>query len=449
VADNLLSPPHAIVGGGLAGLSAAIALVDRGQPVHLYERRGFLGGKAYSFHDAKLDGEIDNGQHVFLRCCTAYLGLLDKLGVRDRVFLQPRLRLPLVDWNGRTAWLARRDLPAPYHLLPAFLRYAHLGAREKWAALRALVALRDTDRRRRPDLDEQTFYAWLRAHGQSERAINALWNPFVLPTLNEDVRGASADQAIMVFQEAFFRDCGAADLGYSRVGLSDLLYAEAAAYIRARGGRITCGRSVAEVVFENGRASGLRFAGGACTPAASVILAVPHRTALALLPARAREDPFFAPLASLDYSPIVNVHLWYDRPVLAAPMVGFLDSPAQWVFDRTRIGGQAGPPHHLAVSISGAHDWVAVPKGQLADTLDAELRALLPAVRGAQLLDWRVIKEKEATFRPAPGQRRARLPARTPLSGLFLAGAWTATDWPATMEGAVRSGAVAARAVLT
>ena len=144
----------------------------------------------------------------------------------------------------------------------------------------------------------------------------------------------------------------------------------------------------------------------------------------------------------------MNVHVWYDRPVMDEPFTAVVDSPVQWIFNRTAMGGGDGAAHHLAISISGARDEVDVPRAELAEAMSAELAVLLPRARAARILDTAVVKEPQATFAQAPGQAARRPGTATPLPGVALAGAWTATGWPATMEGAVRSGIAAARHVM-
>jgi hypothetical protein len=173
----------------------------------------------------------------------------------------------------------------------------------------------------------------------------------------------------------------------------------------------------------------------------AVVLALPPGRARAVAPEALPADP------DLGSSPIVNVHLWYDQPVMPQPILAVVDSPVQWIFDRTAITGEGAPGQHLALSISGAHDEMGVPRADLARRMDGEIRALFPAAAGADLTQWAVIKDARATFAPGPGQATRRPGPATPVRGITLAGTWTATGWPATMEGAVRSGLVAVAAI--
>jgi len=166
------------------------------------------------------------------------------------------------------------------------------------------------------------------------------------------------------------------------------------------------------------------------------------------VPPGALPDVTVSGWAGLGASPIVNVHVIYDRPVTDLPFAAAVDSPVQWVFDRTRISGldRSSPARHqyLAISLSAADEYVDVPAARLRDQFVPALADLLPAARQAEVVEFFVTRERRATFRQAPGTARLRPRAGTRLPGLVLAGAWTATGWPDTMEGAVRSGLAAA-----
>jgi phytoene dehydrogenase-like protein len=143
----------------------------------------------------------------------------------------------------------------------------------------------------------------------------------------------------------------------------------------------------------------------------------------------------------------VNVHVWFDRRVLPTPFVAAVDSPVQWVFDRTDQAG-VRDGQYIAVSLSAAQAWIDLPAAQLRDRILPALRALLPAARDAIVREFFVTRERHATFAPAPGTAALRPGPGTAAAGLYLAGAWTDTGWPATMEGAARSGTAAAAALL-
>lgn len=431
----------AVVGGGLAGLAAGLACADAGARVTLLEARPRLGGATWSTQHQGL--AIDNGQHVFLRCCTAYRDFLARIGASDRVELQARLAIPVVAPGGRTAWLRRHRLPAPLHLAPSLARFAHLSWAERWrvaAGARQLAKLDLAD----PALDERSFGDWLARAGQSPSAIETFWDLVTRPTLNAVAGDASLALAAMVFQTGLLREADGADVGWARLPLERVHAEPAARALAERGAQVLLRARVRAIEVEAGGVAGIRV-DGRRLPADAVILATPHAEAAELLPGASGIDTHA--LAALPSSPIVNLHVVWDRPVLPHAFAATVDSPLQWIFDRTQASGLASG-QYLAVSLSAAEAYVGVSAESLQRRFEPEFRRLFPAARGARLEKLFVTCEPAATFRQAPGTRRLRASTQTRVRGLYLAGAWTDTGWPATMEGAVRSGLAAARAAL-
>ncbi|WP_227980855.1 hydroxysqualene dehydroxylase HpnE [Nocardia spumae] len=433
----------AVVGGGLAGITAALCCADAGYAVRLFESRPWLGGLTHSFTRGEL--WVDNGQHVFLRCCERYLALLDRMGVRDAVYLQPRLDIP-VSGTGRRGRLSRLPVPAPLHLSWSLLRYPWLstGARLRFA--RAALALRAVDTSD-PRTDDTSFGDWLRAHGQDRDAVDSLWDLVGIATLNARADEVSLTLAATVFRIGLLTDSAAADIGWARIPLRQL-HGDAARAALSDAGVDTV--APARVTGIRRLSDGWAISTtGSDTRADAVVSAIPHPAAAALLPAGAIDLPADW-AAALGSSPIVNIHVIYDRQVMTGPLRAGIGTAVQWVFDRTAAAGvpEAGA-QYLAVSVSAADDIVDRPTAELRRRFLPALAELLPAARDARVLDFFVTRERHATFRPAPGTARLRPPAATALPGLVLAGAWTDTGWPATMEGAVRSGESAATEVIS
>lgn len=440
-------PTVAIAGGGIAGLTAACDLADSGYAVTLLEKRPFLGGRAYSYADAS-GVTVDNGQHVFLGCCTEYIRFLGRLGVRDAVHLQKRFRVPVVDKVWGESVLSASDLPPPAHLLPSLLRLRSLSPGEKALAGWALSQIQLTNRAHHPELDDITFEDWLLARKQSPRAIRSLWNLIVLPTLNGDISRVSADLALLVLQEGFLRSRHGANVGWAKVGLTELLARAAQRYIEDRGGEARISEGMLSVdTDDGGEVARLRTDSGYVS-ADAYILALPVESVLEALPKAVSRDPFFSRIGRIQTSPIVNVHLWYDRPVWDRGFAAFLNTPVQWVFNKSKLWRQSGPGQYLDISLSGARDFIDLPSAEILQIFSKEMFALLPQTRGAELVRSLVVKQRDATFDAVPGIKRLRPTQATPLRNLFLAGDWTQTGWPATMESAVRSGQMAAREVI-
>jgi squalene-associated FAD-dependent desaturase len=437
---------HAVVvGGGLAGVTAALALADAGMRVTLLEGRPRLGGLAFSFRRGELT--VDNGQHVYLRCCTAYRWFLDRIGAAALAPLQDRLDVPVVDVTrpaGRRLGRLRRDaLPVPLHLGRSLATYPHLSLADRARVGRAALALKGLDLAD-PALDDQDFGSWLAAHGQSPRAVEALWDLVGVATLNAVAGDASLGLAAMVFKTGLLSDPGAADIGWARVPLGELHDRLARRALDSAGVRTEVRTRVTSLRANDSGGWSVQVPGESLE-ADAVVLAVPQREARDLLPAGALDAP--ERLLDIGTAPILNLHVVYDRQVLTRPFFAALGTPVQWVFDRTDASGLK-EGQYLAVSQSAAQDEIDRPVAVLRERYLPELERLLPLARGARVRDFFVTRERTATFAPTPGAGRLRPGARTKAPGLYLAGAWTATGWPATMESAVRSGVGAADAAL-
>ncbi|MFI7098915.1 hydroxysqualene dehydroxylase HpnE [Streptomyces sp. NPDC050161] len=446
-----------VVGGGLAGTTAALALADAGLRVTLVEGRPRLVGLVFSFRRGFGGGDlsIDNGQHVFLRCCTAYSGFLERLGATHLVPLQDRMDVPVLDADRmRLGRLRRTALPVPLHLAKSLALYPHLSPAERAGVVRATLALKGLD----PDdpaLDAVDFGSWLRRYGQSARAVEALWDLVGVATLNATAGDASLGLAAKVFKTGLLSDPGAADIGWSRVPLGDVHDTLARTALEKAGVRLAL-RTRASRVARTDDGWQVSVSSGPHDreqlTADTVVLALPQRETHALLPDGALDDK--DRLLGIGTAPILNVHVVYDRKVLRRPFFAAVGSPVQWVFDRTEASGIARLPEgagcqYLALSQSAAQEEIEQPVAKLRARYLPELERLLPAARGARVRDFFVTRERTATFAPEPGVGRLRPAARTRTAGLYMAGAWTATGWPATMEGAVRSGTAAAREALT
>ena len=431
-----------VVGGGLAGITAALDCAGAGAPTTLLEVRPRLGGAAYSF---ERDGLwLDNGQHVFLRCCTAYRELLDRLGSADQTVLQERLAIPVLASGGRTQWLGRSGLRAPLHLAGSLLRYGHLRPTERLSAARAALALGRLD----PDdpaIDQRSFGEWLARHGQSQAAVEALWDMIGRPTLNLRADDASLAQATFVFRVGLLDRADAGDIGYARTPLQRVHGDAAARALAAASVDVRLGWRAERVTVNDGRFQ-VSGQGVEDVEGEAVVVALPPARAANLLPDGALADPEV--LTKLGSSPIVNLHVVYDRQVFDRELAAVIGSPLQFVFDRTESAGlERG--QCLAVSLSAADEEIELPVEELRARFLPALAELLPAARDARVERFVVTRERYATFRAAPGARALRPGARTGIDGLALAGAFTDTRWPATMEGAVRSGRAAARVALS
>ena len=396
----------AVVGGGLAGLSAALELVDGGHEVALYEARPTLGGAVQTLprRDGDPEPPPDNGQHIALACFTEYVGFLERIGERKGVWRR-RLELPVIDEHGRTAVIAPSAL--------ALLRYRHVPFGDR---VRILLALA-----RWGDATGRTFADALRARGQSELAIDRFWDVFVRPALNLPSAEASGEAGDFTVRTALLAKRRDSDLLLPIAPLGELHGDAAGRALEAAGAAVHTGSRV-ESLDE--------------LQADAVVVAVPPRESARLLG---------EPEPALEDSPIVSVHLWFDRTLLRYPLAALLGSDAHWVFDRGALTGRRPERgQYLTVVSSGAPELMEHRGRELVDLIAGEVTSRLGE---AELLWSRVSREPAATIAVRPGSEAERRGVETARPNVTRAGAWTATGWPATMESAVRSGRVAARAL--
>jgi squalene-associated FAD-dependent desaturase len=410
-----------VVGGGLAGLATALDLVDAGASVTLVEARPTLGGAVQTLPER--DGDPapapDNGQHVALGCCTEYMRFLDRIGQSDAL-KRIRLRLPVVDEDRRTA-----------HLGPglALLSYGHLPLAERLRVAAAVVRMA----RLRPDEhDGHTFGDLLRRLGTSDRAIERFWDVFIRPALNLPADEASAALGLFTVKTALLAGRSASDLLLPVEPLGDMHGVAAGRALEARGATVRLRTRVAGL-DENAAVT----AEGERIQADGIVVALPAPESAALLG---------EPEPALGDSPIVSVHLLFDRQILQPPLAALLGSPAHWLFDRGRLTGHSPERgQYVTVVSSGVPDLAATRAHELVELMRA---SIVERLGEAELLWSRVSREPRATFAGVPGQAALRGATATARPGVVRAGAWTQTGWPATMEGAIRSGRIAARALL-
>ncbi|GAC1628786.1 MAG: hydroxysqualene dehydroxylase HpnE [Candidatus Acidiferrum sp.] len=440
-----------VIGGGLAGLAAGVALAEAGWRVRLFEQRPFLGGRAASY--VLPDGEhIDNCQHVTLGCCTNLQDFYSRIGAAHKIRFFDRM--VFLDPQGRRGEMAAGILPAPFHMAGSFAAFAPLSWRDKRSIARAMLAI-VWGKGKTNDLEEGegiSMLEWLRRRGQTAGAIERFWRVVLVSALDEELDRADARYGVDVFWKAFLSSRDGYRMGVPVVPLTEL-YGGCKEAIEAKGGEVVFRAPARELMVAEDKLSGVRFDNGREETADAYVLAVPHGTLAALLPESVRREPVFENLKKIEVSPITGVHFWFDRAVMKEPFVTLLDTTTQWIFNKTPLYADRNQSkskesgQYLQLVISASYDLLEKPRQQIIDLCLAEVRQALPATQEAKLLKATVVKEAAATFSPAPGVDRWRPKQSTSIRGLFLAGDWTATGWPATMEGAVRSGYLAAEAV--
>jgi squalene-associated FAD-dependent desaturase len=427
----------AIAGGGLAGLAAGCALADAGYRVQLFERRPYLGGRASSYQHPGTGEVVDNCQHVLLGCCTNLLDLYKRSGVLEQVRWFETLNF--IEPSGRRSIIGPSFLPEPLHTSWSFLTASALSLADKAAVARAMLSLLHDV----PD-DGKPFLDWLRAHGQTQRAIDRFWNVVLVSALNEDLGRVSTHYAALVFRESFLKSREAGRMGIPAVPLTDL-YSAAGKYIEQRGGEVQLRASVESFKADD---DGVKLCVGEKEVFADfAILALPFNTLQQVLPEEEKALPLRGMLERFESSPITGIHLWFDRKVTDLDHAVLLDRTIQWMFNKSQLQGRNDEGSYLELVVSSSKTLVDKSRQEITDLAIGELAEFFPDVAQAKLVKSTVIKEIHATYSPKPGIDEYRPVAKSEWARVFLAGDWTATGWPATMEGAVRGGYLAAEAV--
>ncbi|MFN8008095.1 MAG: hydroxysqualene dehydroxylase HpnE [Terriglobia bacterium] len=481
VTDSCPEKEVIILGGGLAGLAAAVVLAEENFQVTVVERRPFLGGRASSYPippsqqarigaapgnnnleqdgmstidptgpDAPNDREsyVDNCQHILLKCCTNLLDFYRRLGVGQWItFFES---FTFLDPEGKPAILKGSRWPAPFHLMPSFFSFHPLGWREKvWVAYALWCMLRE--RRQLHTLDPMTMHDWLRSHRQSSRAIDAFWRPVLVSALNEEIERASARYGIKVFLDGFLDHAQAFHMGVPRVPLSRLYTEPCLAYLQEKNCRVAMRHTVVGIDVEHSKVTGIRLSNGSRLEGDYYLSTVPPEVLVNLLPVSlTAKSEYFGLLRRFESSPITSICLWFDRPITELEHTAILGHEIQWLFRRKDLNreGTANHSEYVALVISASRNLLGLgPQDIVRRALD-DLRIVLPASAQASLLHSVVLKEPFATFSCKAGCDAYRLDQKSPLENFFVAGDWTKTDWPPTMEGAVRSSYRSAELIL-
>jgi zeta-carotene desaturase len=430
-----------VVGGGFAGLAAAVHLARAGAHTTLLERRPFLGGRAYSFADPVTGEVVDNGPHALMGAYTEALDFLGEIGAAAKLRVQPRLRVALAHPELGLGEVAAPAVPGPLQAPLALLRYRLLapGDRVRLFAGALRLAARGSA------LAGRTVAQALAEVGQSRAACARFWHPLAIATLNEAPELAAAAPFAAVLRRAFFAGARAARFALAAVPLSELYTTDARRAIEGAGGTVLTGAAVAALALDGERVAAVLLRDGRRIEADAVVLAVPCAALLRLLPPALRDASPFRALAAVGTSPIVSVHLWLDRPVgWGASFLGLLGGRAQWLFDcgPVRAGG-----HRVASVTSGARFWDDASDEAIAAEVLADA-AVLPGLRDAHCTRSLVVRERHATISLTPAADAVRPAVTTPVANLFLAGDWVQTGLPATIEGAVQTGREAERRAL-
>jgi squalene-associated FAD-dependent desaturase len=435
-----------VVGGGVAGMSAACALAEAGLRVQLVERRGYLGGRASSYLHPGVNEVIDNCQHVLFGCCTNLVGFYGRVGVADRIHWTREMTM--IEPGGRRSQLgpsklAGIELPAPLHGLPKLLAAHAFSLADKIALARAFSALM----RPMPENSRESLDAWLRRNGQTRGAIERFWRLVIASALNADLDSIAMPYAAKVIRELFMNSAFAGSMGMSTVPLSGL-YAGVAPFVEDHGGSVRMNTfSEGAEWDEAGAQWRLRTRTGEIV-SNYLVFALPFEAAAQLLeemPEAEGKPALERKIEHQEHWPICSVHLWFDREITDLEHAVLLDREIHWLYNQSRLQHRGG--HYVELVVSATRAFAALSREAAIRQALAELTEFFPAVAEAKLEKVALVKEVRATFGVPPGIDEWRPHAVSPWPHCFLAGDWVATGWPSTMESAARSGHLAAEAL--
>jgi squalene-associated FAD-dependent desaturase len=435
-----------VIGGGVAGMSAACALAGSGLQVHLVERRGYLGGRASSYLHPGVNEVIDNCQHVLFGCCTNLIAFYQRIGVLDQIHWTSDMTM--IEPGGERSVLGPSLLPAPLHGFPKLLSARAFTFADKLSLARAFSAILRIDPKAH---STESLSAWLVRHKQTSGAVERFWRLVIASALNADLDAIAVSYAAKVIRELFMNSAEAGRMGMSTVPLSQL-YAGAEAFLQSRGAELHLNSNIESAAWDEETSQWTIATRSDDIVTDYLILALPFEATAKLIPHLPPVEGVEAFAAQIDHHehwPISSVHLWFDREITDLPHAVLLDREIHWMYNKGRLQPwRKVKGSYLELVQSASREFAALPREQAIEQAVSELAEFFPVVRTAKLEKAALVKEVRATFGVPPGIDAYRPAAiDSPWPNLFLAGDWTATGWPSTMESAARSGHLAAEAL--
>lgn len=436
-----------VIGGGLAGISASLALTQTGHQVILLESRHRLGGRLGSFDDSSGQA-VDYCQHVGMACCTNLVKLLEMTGLT--YYWKKEEELHFYSAIGEYTPVVRNRLPAPFHLSGFLLRWPDLSLIERttigyglWRLMRCKLD---------GENQSETAVSWLRRHAQTPSTIKKFWLTILVSALGDKIERVSIEAARKVLIDGFAVHRDAYHLLIPQRPLSEMFSEHLLPLLQNRGVDVRLGVSATQLILNEKGCAGVRLVNGQVIQCDSTLLAVPWHRIGKLYPDDVSVDKAYKDsldkIAMIESSPITGVHTWWDKPWLDHPHAILVDRLCQWVFTSPAANDQLNSAYYYQIVISGSRE---LPRGDQAYVMEAverDLRSVFPKMARSKLLRSRVVTDPQSVFSVTPDNRRLR-----PKADLFskqkiwLSGDWTDTGWPATMEGAIRSGFLAAEAI--
>ncbi|HMG85882.1 MAG TPA: hydroxysqualene dehydroxylase HpnE [Terracidiphilus sp.] len=433
-----------VIGGGVAGMSAACALAEAGYRVQLVERRGYLGGRASSYLHSGVNEVIDNCQHVLFGCCTNLIGFYRRIGVEKKIHWTREMTM--IEPGGWRSKLGPSSLPAPLHGLPKLLSAHAFTRADKFALARAFRAMM----RPIPLDSTESLSAWLLRHRQTPGTIERFWRLVIASALNADLDAIAVPYAAKVIRELFMNSAEAGAMGMSSVPLSEL-YGAAKSFLEEHGSTVHLNTNVESAEWDEEVSQWTINTRTGPLISEFLLIALPFEAMQKLLPhmpPALHGEELARQVDRFEHWPICSVHLWFDRQITDLPHAVLLDREVHWMYNKSVLQPWRNTKgSYLELVQSASRKFAELERQQAIDQALNELAEFFPTIKEAKLEKAALIKEVRATFGVPPGIDSLRPPSASPWPNCFLAGDWIATGWPSTMESAARSGHLAADAL--
>ncbi|MGA2298571.1 MAG: hydroxysqualene dehydroxylase HpnE [FCB group bacterium] len=437
-----------VIGGGIAGITAAVELALKGHEILFLEASNHLGGRSHSIIDKATGEVIDNGQHLLMGVYRQFLKVTKVLGTHEQLSKHRPVKIFFAEKNKKIITYNASFLPGRAGMTWGMMTLKGISLYSKISAMIFLLKLYFN----KIPKNDMSAYEFLITFNQNKNIIERFWEPLITAVMNCPSKKVASSTFIEVMKQAFFADSKSSKLILSETGMTNLL-APFPKWLEQRGGKVLFNKTIHNFIIEGNNLKGVICKQGIEFLADAVISAIPPRALIKIINESKITDEYFKYLYDLQYSGILTIYLWFDKPFLKQDFVSILNASVQWVFNRRNLcyateDVKEKYPGHLGLTISGANEINVLSQEEILKICMKDIRDIFPESANSKLLHWRIIKERFATIIDSPEIEDKRLDAVTPYKNFYLAGDWTATGLPATIEGAARSGAKAAELIV-
>jgi hydroxysqualene dehydroxylase len=419
-----------VIGGGIAGLSAAVFLANEDFNVTLTEASPKLGGRAWSFFDKTIGDTIDNGQHILASWYHNTFDFLKIIGSYDKLTFQKQLEVKFIDETAAEYTLKAPNLPPPFHLVGGIMGYKALGFKDKRAIVTLVNAVKK-DKLSEEELKNINSDKLFELTGQTQRLINYFWKPFIIAVFNAEPEDTSAYLFCKMIKMGFLEK-GGSNLVLPNSFLDEMYVQPARDYLNSKNVKVFTNKT-AKINFDSGAVSSVIFEDNTEVKSDFYISAVSFFSFQNLV-GESVYNRDYSYLKDLRPSPIVNIHLKFDKSIdniFSHQFVGLLNTKVQWIFKVKN--------DQLCLVISAAKKITEMDKEDIIKIAKDELYKCIPGFKKLNVIGSRVLKETRATFVPDKNSIGKRPASATKFKNFFICGDWTDTELPATIEGAVKS----------